>query len=57
MHAAGRRRRIGHHIGLWCRIAGEPCVLHCAEGAGTIVHPIRELPLRGLALEGVYRWL
>ena len=56
MMAAGRRRSMGHHIGLWCAVAGEPYVLHCLRGVGSILHPIRDLGLRALALEGIYRW-
>ena len=57
MRAAARRRSVGHHIGVWCAVAGEPHVLHCLRGVGSILHPIRELRLRALELEGVYRWL
>ncbi len=57
MRAAARRRSVGHHIGVWCAVAGEPHVLHCLRGVGSILHPIRELRLRALDLEGVYRWL
>ena len=57
MRAAARRRSIGHHVGVWCAIAGEPYVLHCLKGVGSILHPLRELRARALALEGVYRWL
>ena len=57
MYAAARRRSIGHHIGLWCAVAGEPYVLHCLRGVGSIFHPIRTLRARALVLEGVYRWL
>ena len=56
MAAAARRRSIGHHLGVWCAVAGEPYVLHCLQGAGSILHPIRDLGLRALALEGIYRW-
>ena len=57
MVAAGRRRSLGHHIGLWCAVAGEPYVLHCLRGTGSILHPIRDLSVRALELEGVYRWI
>ena len=57
MRAAARRRSIGHHVGVWCAVAGEPYVLHCLRGTGSILHPIRDLDRRALALEGVYRWL
>ena len=54
----GRRRRhsVGHHIGIWCAVGGEPYVLHCLKGVGSILHPIRDLDRRALVLEGVYRW-
>ena len=57
MAAAGRARSIGHHIGLWCAVGGEPYVLHCLRGLGSILHPIRDLDRRALVLEGVYRWI
>ena len=57
MRSAARRRSIGHHIGVWCAVAGEPYVLHCLKGVGSIFHPIRDLRSKALALEGVYRWL
>ena len=56
MAAAGRRHSLGHHIGVWCAVAGEPYVLHCLKGVGSILHPIRDLDRRALVLEGVYRW-
>lgn len=57
MRAAARRRSIGHHVGVWCAVAGEPYVLHCLKSTGSILHPIRDLDRRALALEGVYQWL
>ena len=56
MAAAARRHSLGHHIGVWCAVAGEPYVLHCLKGVGSILHPIRDLDRRALVLEGVYRW-
>ena len=56
MAAAARRHSVGHHIGVWCAVAGEPYVLHCLKGVGSILHPIRDLDRRALVLEGVYRW-
>ena len=56
MAAAARRHSLGHHIGIWCAVAGEPYVLHCLKGVGSILHPIRDLDRRALVLEGVYRW-
>ena len=56
MAAAARRHSLGHHIGIWCAVGGEPYVLHCLKGVGAILHPIRDLDRRALVLEGVYRW-
>ena len=56
MAAAARRRSVGHHIGIWCAVGGEPYVLHCLKGVGSILHPLRDLDRRALVLEGVYRW-
>ncbi|MDD9993219.1 MAG: hypothetical protein OXP75_15590 [Rhodospirillales bacterium] len=57
MAAAARRRSLGHHIGIWCAVVGEPYVLHCLKGVGSILHPLRDLDRRALVLEGVYRWI
>ena len=57
MTATARRRSLGHHIGIWCAVAGEAYVLHCLKGTGSILHPLRDLGRRALVLEGVYRWL
>ena len=57
MAAAARRRSLGQHIGIWCAVGGEPYVLHCLKGVGSILHPLRDLDRRALVLEGVYRWL
>ena len=56
MAAAARRHSLGHHIGIWCAVGGEPYVLHCLKGVGSILHPVRDLDRRALVLEGVYRW-
>ena len=56
MAAAARRHSLGHHIGIWCAVGGEPYVLHCLKGVGSILHPLRDLDRRALVLEGVYRW-
>ena len=56
MAAAARRHSLGHHIGIWCAVGGEPYVLHCLKGGGSILHPLRDLDRRALVLEGVYRW-
>ena len=57
MVAQGARRLRRYHLGLWAGIGGVAHVLHCQEVAGSILHPIRDLSLRALELEGVYRWL
>jgi hypothetical protein len=45
------------HIGVYCEIAGEPCVLHAMENAGMVVlHRIRELERAFLKVEGYYTW-
>ena len=56
MRATGRKRVLGHHIGVWCDAAGEPHVLHCIKGLGTCLHPVRSLETHGLELTGCYRW-
>lgn len=57
MRQAGRRRAVGHHIGVWCAPGGAPHVLHCLAGAGTCLHALGALPAYGLEAVGVYRWL
>ena len=57
MVAMGARRLRRYHLGLWAGIGGVAHVLHCQDGAGSILHPIRDLSLRALELEGIYRWL
>ena len=56
MHARGARRLRRYHLGLWADVGGVAHVLHCQDGAGSILHPIRDLTLRALDLEGIYRW-
>ena len=56
MVARGARRLRRYHLGLWAGIGGVAHVLHCQEAAGSILHPIRDLSLRALELEGIYRW-
>lgn len=56
MRAAGRRG-LGHHIGLWAGPEEAPRVLHCLRGAGSVLHPLRDLSRRGLETAGTYRWL
>lgn len=46
------------HIGLHCAIGGERWVLHASDGTGQVVlQRERDLPLRGAAVEGYYRWI
>ena len=56
MCARGARRLRRYHLGLWADVGGAGHVLHCQAGAGSILHPIRDLALRALDLEGIYRW-
>lgn len=45
------------HIGAYCVVDGEPCVLHAMENAGMVVlHKIRDLPRIFLTIEGFYTW-
>ena len=57
MRARGRRAPVGHHLGVWCALAGGPHVLHLTPGLGSCVHALASLPGRDLELVGVYRWL
>lgn len=56
MRAAGRRRGAGRHIGLWARIGGAACVVHCMAGAGVVRHALADLAARGLEVTAVRRW-
>ena len=56
MVARGARRLRRYHLGLFVAVGGVAHVLHCQDGAGSILHPLRDLAPRALALEGVYRW-
>ena len=56
MRRAGARR-IGCHIGIWCRPDGLPGVLHCLSPIGAVLHELAGLPACGLEVEGVYGWL
>ncbi len=60
MRAAHRRACLGHHIGLYAALpsggATTPACLHWRPGLGTVLHPLRVLPARGLKLVGLYRW-
>lgn len=45
------------HIGAYCIVNNEPCVLHAMENAGMVVlHRIRELNRVFLTVEGYYSW-
>jgi hypothetical protein len=45
------------HIGVYCIVDNEPCVLHAMENAGMVVlHRIRELNRVFLSVEGYYTW-
>ena len=45
------------HIGAYCIVNGEPCVLHAMESAGMVVlHRIRELDRVFMSVEGYYAW-
>lgn len=46
------------HIGVFCVVDGERCVLHAMENVGQVVlHRLRDLPKCQLLIEGFYRWL
>ena len=45
------------HIGVFCHVNDEDCVLHAMENAGMVVlHKLRDLPRVMLSVEGFYRW-
>lgn len=45
------------HVGVYCIVDKEPCVLHAMENAGMVVlHRIRELNRVFLSVEGYYTW-
>ena len=45
------------HIGVFCIVNNEKCVLHAMENAGMVVlHRIRELDKYFLKVEGYYKW-
>jgi len=45
------------HIGAYCIVNGEPCVLHAMESAKMVVlHRIRELDRVFISVEGYYKW-
>lgn len=50
----------GHrqHIGIFCFICGERWVLHASDGSNQVVlQRERDLNIRGLRVEGYYRWI
>lgn len=56
MRALGRRRSLGHHVGVWCGLE-TPHALHLMAGcAHPVLTPIERLPRIGLETVGVYRW-
>ena len=53
MFCAGRPS----HIGVYCEVNHEKCVLHAMENAGMVVlHKIRDLSRVYLTVEGYYKW-
>jgi hypothetical protein len=45
------------HIGVFCVVDGERCVLHAMENVGMVVlHRLRDLHKCMLAVEGFYQW-
>lgn len=45
------------HIGIYCVVNGEPAVLHAADSSRQVVLcRLRELDIRGLRVEGFYKW-
>ena len=45
------------HVGVYCEVDGEKCVLHAMENAGMVVlHKIRDLDKYLLKIEGYYKW-
>ena len=45
------------HVGVFCVVNGEDCVLHAMENAGMVVlHRIRDLDRVFLTVEGFYTW-
>lgn len=45
------------HVGAFCRIAGEPAVLHAVKKPGqAVLTRLRDLGRMALSVEGFYRW-
>lgn len=46
------------HGGIYLVVNHTPHVIHCAAKAGgSVMHPLRKLPLLGLNIEGFYKWM
>lgn len=46
------------HLGIYCLIQGEAYVLHASESAKQVVlHKLSHLVMKGLKVEGFYKWL
>lgn len=46
------------HIGVYCIVAGEPCVLHAASTQRQVVLTrVRELERHAMTVEGYYEWM
>lgn len=46
------------HGGIYLVVNHTPHVLHCvAKAGGSVLHPLRKLPLLGLNIEGFYKWM
>ncbi len=61
MRSRGRRRALGHHVGVWCLVGARPHVLHAVKGQGVRLDPLADggaaLAACGLEATGVYRWI
>lgn len=45
------------HLGLLCVIGGDKWILHASDLHGQVVlHRLRELEIRGMTVEGYYKW-
>lgn len=48
------------HIGVYCEIQGEPWILHASDmatGPQVVLQRVRDLFVRGLRVEGYYKWI
>ena len=61
MRSRGRRRALGHHVGVWCLIGARPHVLHAVKGQGVRLDALADggaaLAACGLEATRVCRWL